>query len=137
MNKARLLPLVPLAIVLGSSAAEGAASPTIRTLDIEVVDTTKTGSETTHFALAIDGQRSTKLSVPAADLSYQLDARCESPAGGALPIELKLHRGDHRPASPLRVDVEFAVSVPVGVRTVVATAARPDGSKVEIAVRAH
>lgn len=137
MNLTRLWPLVPLAIILATSAAHGAAPPAIRTLEIEILDATKSTNDTTRFALAIDGPKSTKLSVPAGDLSYQLDARCESPTAGMIPITISIHRGDHRPGSPLRLDFDSALSVPIGVRTVVVAAARPDGSKVEIAVRAH
>lgn len=124
-------------VILVASLAHAAPIPTPRTLDVEISDTSKQSTETMKFLLAMDGTRPTKLSMAAGDFAYQLDARCDGVSAGALPITLKLFRGDHRSGSPGRIDLEVNVAVAVGTRTVVATATRPDGSHVELAVRAH
>lgn len=125
-------------VILVASLAHAAPTPhTPVTLDVEISDTTKQSTETMKFLLAMDGNRATKLSLAAGDFAYQLDARCEGVSSGALPVTLKLFRGDHRSGSPGRIELEVNVSVAVGTRTVVATATRPDGTHVELAVRAH
>lgn len=117
--------------------AHAAANDDIRTVDVEVLDLQKGTSETTKMTLALDGQRSSKLSLPIGDFQYQVDARCDQALSGHVPTTVKLRRYDMRPGSPGRLDVESGAAISPGVRTVIATVQRPDGSRVEVAVRVH
>ena len=122
------------AVLTVAASASGGTNTLVRTLDIDVVDASKTGTESTRFVLALDGQKPAKMALSVGDLSYQIDARLESSSAA---VGLSIHRYDKRPGSPARVDLELSVSPPPGARTVVASALRPDGSKVELAVRLH
>lgn len=127
------------AVLLVASFAHAAPSSS-RTIDVEITDSngsTNGTKETMHFNLALDGSNSTKVSMAAGDFSYRIEARSDGSNGSAVPVGLKLNRSDHRSGSPGRIDVDLNAAVPLGNRVVVATAARPDGTRIEIALRAH
>jgi hypothetical protein len=124
-------------VVLIASLAHAANPPATRTLDVEITDSVKGATETTQFHFALDGTRSTKLSMASGDYGYLIESRLDAPASGAQPVGLKLVRSDKRTGSPGRMEIDLSVAVPVGARTIVANATRPDGSRVEIAVRVH
>ena len=129
--------LAPAAVLLAATAAHAAPTPTVRTLDVEVTDAAKGATDVTRFLLAFDGTKASHISLPIGDLGYHVSARCDLLANGALPITVGVHRTDNRPGSPAKIDVDLAVAIPVGVRTVIANAVRPDGSRIEVAIRAH
>jgi hypothetical protein len=128
---------LPVLALVGSTDARAAANEDIRTLDVEVVDATKGASETTKMTVALDGQKSSKLSIPIGDFQYQIDARCDPALSGHVPTTVKLRRYDMRPGAPGRLDVESGAAISPGARMVIATVQRPDGSRVEVAVRVH
>jgi hypothetical protein len=130
------LPVVAL-LAAAPVGAHAAGNDEIRTLDVEVVDAQKGASETTRMTVALDGQRSSKLSIPIGEYQYAIDARCEPALSGHVPTSVKLRRLDLRPGAPGRLDVESGAAVSPGVRTVIATVMRPDGSRIEVAVRVH
>ncbi|MGZ3416437.1 MAG: hypothetical protein ACXWUG_06060 [Polyangiales bacterium] len=132
-----LLLSLPVVALLASGVAHAAANDDIRTVDVEVVDAQKGTTETTRMTVALDGQRSSKLSIPIGDYQYFVDARCEPALSGHVPTTIKVKRTDLRPGSPGRIDVESGAAVSPGVRTVVATVSRPDGSRIEVAIRIH
>lgn len=127
--------LAPAAVLLAATAAHAAPTPTVRTLDVEVIDAAKGATDVTRFSLVVDGTKSSHISLPIGDLGYHVNARCDPFANGVLPINVGVHRADPRPSSPARVDVDLAVAIPVGVRTIIANAVRPDGSRIEVAIR--
>jgi hypothetical protein len=132
------LPVAALvAAPIGWKEAHAAANEDVRTVDVEVIDLQKGASETTKMTVALDGTRSSKLSLPIGDFQDQIDARCDPALSGHVPTTVKLRRFDMRPGSPGRLDVESGAAVTPGVRTVIATVQRPDGSRVEVAVRVH
>jgi hypothetical protein len=136
-----LLVAVPLLVAPLGVAQAANTNADVRTLDIEIVDSGKGAAETTKMTVALDGDRTSRLSLPIGDFTYDVKAHCDSalPASstGRVPTTIALHRFDHRPGAPGRIDVDAAAGLAPGNRTVIATIQRPDGSRVEVAIRIH
>jgi hypothetical protein len=132
MTKLPLLLAVP--VVVFAQGAAAAPTDLARTLELEVVEVTKTSTETVRLALVLDGRGTSQLSLPIGGLFYTYRARIEGAQSGKVPATISLRRSDPKSNGGANIDVDAGATLASGVRTIVANVARPDGSRIELAL---
>lgn len=140
---ARTLLALPTLALVGTAAAgvaHGAATSSPNDphlVDVEITDDASSKPQTMRISLAVDAHGRSMVYLPVGDLNYSITAKVDPPAHGEtmVPTRLDVHRTDPHPGSPQRFDVAVDTALAIGARVTIATIARPDGTKIEIAAR--
>jgi hypothetical protein len=126
---------------IGSFAARAQAgpvaprtSPAVRQAEVEISEATGSASLTTRFVLGLTDNELSQLRAQAGDVHYVLKLRRDTRAAGQSLLSCEAERIERGRRAARDVHVRAAAVVEIGRRVTLASVARPDGSRFELAV---